>query len=64
MFAVGDIESAVEELRYYAGWTDKVCGSTVPVDGDFFTYTRLEPVGVCAAILPVSCCVIYRVTQK
>uniref|UniRef100_A0A914V1C9 Aldehyde dehydrogenase domain-containing protein n=1 Tax=Plectus sambesii TaxID=2011161 RepID=A0A914V1C9_9BILA len=50
--AVGDIKAAVAELRYFAGWADKICGSTIPVDGDFFTYTRLEPVGVCAAILP------------
>jgi retinal dehydrogenase len=58
MFALGDVGGAVKELRYCAGWADKICGTTNPVDGDFFTYTRLEPVGVCGAILPVSCCVI------
>ena len=25
------------------------------LDGQFFTYTRREPVGVCAQIIPVSC---------
>lgn len=43
---------ATKFLRYYAGWADKVTGKTIPVDGDYFTYTRLEPVGVCGAILP------------
>uniref|UniRef100_A0A914WPX4 Aldehyde dehydrogenase domain-containing protein n=1 Tax=Plectus sambesii TaxID=2011161 RepID=A0A914WPX4_9BILA len=50
--AVGDVEGSVKEMRYYAGWTDKICGKTIPVDGEYFTYTRLEPVGVCAAIVP------------
>lgn len=27
-------------------------GQTIPMDGDFFTYTRHEPVGVCAQIIP------------
>jgi len=39
-------------LRYYAGIADKICGKTIPVDGDYFTYTRIEPVGVVGAILP------------
>lgn len=50
--SMGDIVFAIKCLRYYAGWADKICGSTPPVDGNFFTYTRYEPVGVCAAILP------------
>src|SRR5580698_4525095 len=33
-------------FRYYAGWTDKVQGKTIPVAGDYFCYTRHEPVGV------------------
>ena len=40
--------------RYYAGWAGKKHGQTIPVDGDFFAYTRLEPVGVCGQIIPVS----------
>jgi len=38
--------------RYYAGWADKIEGKTIPVNGDYFTYTRHEPVGVCAQIIP------------
>uniref|UniRef100_A0A914WQF0 Aldehyde dehydrogenase domain-containing protein n=1 Tax=Plectus sambesii TaxID=2011161 RepID=A0A914WQF0_9BILA len=50
--AVGDVQKAVNVMRYSAGWADKISGKTIPVDGEFFTYTRLEPVGVCAAIVP------------
>lgn len=39
-------------LRYYAGFVDKHCGKTVPVDGSVFTYTRKEPIGVVGLILP------------
>ncbi len=38
--------------RYYAGWADKVQGRTIPVSGDYFCYTRHEPVGVVAQIIP------------
>jgi len=50
--AIGDMQHAAKVLKYYAGFADKICGKTIPVDGDYFTYTRLEPVGVCGAILP------------
>jgi retinal dehydrogenase len=50
--AVGDMQFGAKFLRYNAGYADKICGKTVPVDGDYFAYTRLEPVGVCGAILP------------
>ncbi|XP_037051170.1 aldehyde dehydrogenase X, mitochondrial-like [Bradysia coprophila] len=39
-------------LRFYAGIVDKYYGKTIPVDGNFFTYTRKEPIGVVGAILP------------
>uniref|UniRef100_A0AAY4A361 aldehyde dehydrogenase (NAD(+)) n=1 Tax=Denticeps clupeoides TaxID=299321 RepID=A0AAY4A361_9TELE len=38
--------------RYYAGWADKWEGKTIPIDGDYFCYTRHEPVGVCGQIIP------------
>ena len=43
----------VENLRYFAGWTTKIHGETVPNSqpGSVFTYTLKEPVGVCANIL-------------
>lgn len=47
-----DMMGGAKFLRYYAGYADKIAGQTPPIDGDFFAYTRLEPVGVCAAILP------------
>src|ERR1017187_3989342 len=40
-----DVAATVGCFRYFAGWSDKVHGKTIPVDGDFFCYTRPEPVG-------------------
>lgn len=47
-----DLISSVKTLRYYAGWADKIHGKTIPMDGQFFSYTRHEPVGVCGQIIP------------
>lgn len=49
-----DMENAVKILRYYAGYADKIHGKTIPADGDIFSMTRIEPVGICGMILPVS----------
>ncbi|XP_008431064.1 aldehyde dehydrogenase, mitochondrial [Poecilia reticulata] len=49
---LADLPLVVKCLRYYAGWADKWEGKTIPVDGDYFTYTRHEPVGVCGQIIP------------
>ncbi|KAI1901148.1 hypothetical protein AGOR_G00057210 [Albula goreensis] len=49
-----DVPMVVKCLRYYAGWADKWEGKTIPIDGDFFCYTRHEPIGVCGQIIPVS----------
>ncbi len=67
-----DIEFGIKCLDYYAGWSDKVTGKTIPsgkilklqnfqgqvfmyfaiaIDGPVFTFTRHEPVGVCAALI-------------
>jgi (Z)-2-((N-methylformamido)methylene)-5-hydroxybutyrolactone dehydrogenase len=43
---------AAECLEYYAGWADKALGTTIPVGPGFHTYTRREPHGVVAAIVP------------
>jgi aldehyde dehydrogenase (NAD+) len=48
----GDLPLVVDCLRYYAGWADKIHGQTIPVRGNFFTYTRREPVGVAGQIIP------------
>lgn len=47
-----DVPLAIDCLRYYAGWADKITGDTVPVRGDYFCYTRREPIGVCGQIIP------------
>jgi aldehyde dehydrogenase (NAD+) len=47
-----DVAQTVGCFRYFAGWADKVHGKTIPIDGDFFCYTRHEPVGVVGQIIP------------
>src|ERR1700677_273183 len=47
-----DVPMTVKCYRYYAGWADKIHGKTIPVEGNFFCYTRHEPVGVVAQIIP------------
>ncbi|KAJ4930804.1 hypothetical protein JOQ06_025111, partial [Pogonophryne albipinna] len=47
-----DLPLVVKCFRYYAGWADKWEGKTIPIDGDFFCYTRHEPIGVCGQIIP------------
>jgi aldehyde dehydrogenase (NAD+) len=42
----------VSTLRYFAGWADKNQGRTIPIAGDYFCYTRHEPVGVVGQITP------------
>src|SRR5437764_6477890 len=47
-----DLALTVKCYRYYAGWADKNHGKTIPVEGNFFCYTRHEPVGVVGQIIP------------
>lgn len=48
-----DIPLSVASLRYYAGWCTKLTGETLPVTApDMHVYTRREPIGVVAAIVP------------
>jgi aldehyde dehydrogenase (NAD+) len=49
---MADLALTTKCYRYYAGYADKNHGKTIPVGGDFFTYTRHEPVGVCGQIIP------------
>lgn len=54
--ATTEVESAVERLVHYAGWTDKlaaVFGSTNPVSGPYFCYSAPEPTGVVAILAPI-----------
>jgi len=50
--SVFDMQGAIEVLKYYAGWCDKICGKTIPADGGLFSYTKHEPVGVVGQIIP------------
>jgi acyl-CoA reductase-like NAD-dependent aldehyde dehydrogenase len=47
-----EIPMAAECLQYFAGWADKIEGDTIPVKGEALVYTRREPLGVVAAIVP------------
>ena len=47
-----DVTKAIACYRYFAGWADKVQGKTIPVDGNFFCYTKHEPIGVVGQIIP------------
>ena len=48
----GDLPLMIDCFRYYAGWADKIHGQTIPVRGNYFCYTRKEPVGVAGQIIP------------
>lgn len=53
-----DVPFSVDILDYYAGWPTKITGDTIPVSfphnfgGPYHAYTRREPIGVVAAIIP------------
>ncbi|PTX60772.1 aldehyde dehydrogenase (acceptor) [Melghirimyces profundicolus] len=49
-----DIPQTVDHFRYFAGWTTKLTGETLPVSfpGEYLAYTRREPLGVVGAIVP------------
>ncbi len=47
-----DTPAAAECLYYFAGWSGKVTGDTIPVQENAFTYTLREPIGVVGAITP------------
>ena len=58
MANIVDIPGARDYFRYMAGWATKIEGSTIdismgaPPGGRFDVYTRREPVGVVAQIIP------------
>lgn len=54
-----EIPGAVEQFRFFAGAASKIAGSTIPTSINYqpegkqmFAYTRKEPIGVVAAIVP------------
>jgi acyl-CoA reductase-like NAD-dependent aldehyde dehydrogenase len=48
-----DVAGTIAHLRYFAGWPTKIEGGVLPVTApNMHCYTRREPVGVCAQIIP------------
>ncbi len=48
-----DVNGAIGHLRYFAGWPTKIEGGVLPVSApNMHCYTRREPIGVCAQIIP------------
>ncbi|KAG5336686.1 AL1A1 dehydrogenase, partial [Acromyrmex charruanus] len=50
--AVQDIQASIAVFRYYAGWCDKILGTTIPTGDNSVTLTRKEPVGIVGQIIP------------
>lgn len=51
--SMGQLQYLPQSFYYYAGLADKIEGSVIPLDRhDVFNFTRHEPYGVVAAILP------------
>lgn len=48
------VPQAAEACRYYAGWADKIDGHSMKIPQGM-AYTRRDPIGVCAAIVPWNC---------
>lgn len=50
--ALSEIRYGAWTLEYFAGLTDKIEGSTIPVPGNRLNYTLRQPLGVTAHIVP------------
>ncbi|MGB7345560.1 MAG: aldehyde dehydrogenase family protein [Pirellulaceae bacterium] len=50
--STADLPLAIDCLRYYAGYADKIHGKTIPIRGNHLCYTKSEPVGVAGQIIP------------
>lgn len=53
--SASEVESSIDRLVHYAGWTDKLAaafGSSNPVSGPFFSYSAPEPTGVVVIFAP------------
>lgn len=49
---LGEVQRAADWITYFGGAADKIQGEQIPFRPDALAYTRREPVGVVAAILP------------
>ncbi|XP_071984943.1 cytosolic 10-formyltetrahydrofolate dehydrogenase [Engystomops pustulosus] len=47
---------SIQTFRYFAGWCDKIQGSTIPINqarpNRNLTFTKREPIGVCGIVIP------------
>lgn len=50
--ARAEVAKVAEIFGYYSGWADKITGQTIPVPGNWLTYTERVPWGVVVAITP------------
>lgn len=48
---LADMGSVIDTFQYYAGWTTKLGGDTIPVGPNSLNYTLREPLGVIGAIV-------------
>lgn len=46
------VDQAADYFEYYGGMVDKIQGDTIPLPGNRFDYTRLEPIGTMAHVVP------------
>jgi acyl-CoA reductase-like NAD-dependent aldehyde dehydrogenase len=64
-----DVPHIANMFHYYAGWTTKLAGETLPVEpvpgqeGELFAFTQREPLGVVAAITPFNFPLILSVSK-
>jgi aldehyde dehydrogenase (NAD+) len=47
-----DLPESADVFDYYGEWINKFYGESVPVERGFINYTKHEPLGVCALIVP------------
>jgi aldehyde dehydrogenase (NAD+) len=53
--ALSTVDTAVDRLVWYAGWTDKIAmvlGASNPVAGPYFSFSTPEPTGVVGVLAP------------
>jgi aldehyde dehydrogenase (NAD+) len=50
--SVADVEIAARYFEFYSGLADKILGETIPLGPNYHAYTRREPFGVTAHIVP------------
>lgn len=48
----GEVQNASDKFRYYGGLASELKGTVYPSPNDAFLYTRREPIGVVAAMMP------------